>query len=99
MLSEGDRRRLTELARVAEAMRPAIEAATAVGRSFQAAGLPELYERASELASAAQEAYRVSLPANWEGFAVKEFGAAVDLMLERGINVAWVPRAEVVRAL
>ena len=97
MFSDRDRRRMEELAKLAESVRPAIEAAQEAARA--AMPPPEWFERASKLVAVFHEAFRASLPANWEGFSVSDVRAAVDLMLDHGLNVAWVPRNVVVRAL
>lgn len=45
------------------------------------------------------EALKRSYPANWRDLEAKELDRAVALMLETGLNLAWVPRPAVLREL
>jgi hypothetical protein len=45
------------------------------------------------------EGFKRALPANWRELETAEVDAAVKLMLETGISVAWAPRPSVIRAL
>jgi hypothetical protein len=94
-----------QAARLSEAFRPAIELSAEVREALDRAvapiinQLPDWLEQASRWGEQARRAILASYPPNWLHFDIGEVGEAIDLMLEHGLNVAWVPRVSIVREL
>jgi hypothetical protein len=61
--------------------------------------LPKWLERAETWGAQVREAIIAAYPENWRHFDIDEFGSAIEVMVEHGLNVAWVPRGLVVREL
>lgn len=64
-----------------------------------ASKLPEWLEQASGWGEALRERLVEAYPPNWRDLTFDEVERVVDLMLDHGVSLAWVPREAVVREL
>jgi hypothetical protein len=53
----------------------------------------------ADLAERMRRAWLEALPPNWRGMSTDDVKACVDMAMESGLNVVWVPRREIVGAL
>jgi len=94
-----------QAAKVSEAFRPAIELSAKVRDGLNQAlapiidQLPEWLEQTSRWNEQARKMLLAAYPPNWRHLELEEVVAAFDVMIEHGLNVAWVPRASIVREL
>lgn len=58
-----------------------------------------LAKQVESISKIAHEAWKRSMPKNWEELSFEECRSAVDLMIATGWALAWIPRSTVIRAL
>jgi hypothetical protein len=82
-----------------------VESINAIGESSRLNLLAQMQtfgpiiEAASHARDAIAAAWKEAMPANWHGFEVGDVTAAIDTATASGINLVWVPRADIVRAV
>jgi hypothetical protein len=88
-------------ASAAEAFRPVQELSERVNRALAPVmeQLPKWLEQAEGWGERLREAIIAAYPSNWRDFSIDDFGSAIDVMVEYGLNVAWVPRDAIVLEL
>jgi hypothetical protein len=87
--------------RLNEAMQPFLESQRRMSERLAPLleQLPKQTERWRELAARAQQSIRRAFPPNWLGLETEDIFRAVELMVDFGINVAWVPRQDIILEL